>query len=68
MNRATNRAVNPTPSTEVLLRADDTQAALPLASSGVLRWVWESKYGPILIEVVDDSVFVNGERVEPHAG
>ncbi|HZF79970.1 MAG TPA: hypothetical protein VEZ89_09265 [Rubrivivax sp.] len=53
---------------EVLLRADDTQSVLPLASAGVQRWVWESKYGAILIEVVDDRVFVNGELVEPHAG
>ena len=51
---------------EVLLRADDTQAALPLASEGVSRWVWESRYGPILIEVIGDRVFVNGELVEPH--
>lgn len=51
---------------EVLLRADDTQSALPLASQGVMRWVWESRYGPILIEVVEDRVFVNGELVEPH--
>ena len=54
--------------TEVLLRRDDTQAVLPLASAGVQRWVWESKYGAILIEVVEDRVFVNGELVEPHAG
>lgn len=56
------------PAPEVLLRADDTQSALPLATEGVQRWVWESKYGAILIEVVDERVFVNGELVEPHAG
>ena len=53
---------------EVLLRADDSQAALPLASEGVLRWVWESRYGAILIEVIEDQVFVNGELVERHVG
>lgn len=53
---------------EVLLRADDHQAALPLASEGVQRWVWESRYGPMLIEVIDERVFVNGDLVEPHAG
>jgi hypothetical protein len=53
---------------EVLLRPDDGQSALPLASVGVQRWVWEGKFGAILIEVVDDQVFVNGELVEPHAG
>lgn len=52
---------------EVLLRhADDRQTALPLASEGVLRYVWESKYGSILIEVVGSYVFVNGDRVERH--
>lgn len=61
-------AVNLALAPEVLLRADDTQAALPLATEGVLRWVWESKYGAILIEVIEGRVFVNGELVEPHAG
>ena len=53
---------------EVLLRPDDGQAPLLLASEGVQRWVWEGKFGPMLIEVVDGQVFVNGELVEPHAG
>jgi len=53
---------------EVLLRPDDGQAALPLASVGVQRWVWEGKFGAILIEVIEGRVFVNGEVVEPHAG
>lgn len=52
---------------EVLLRqADDGQASLPLASAGVQRWVWESRYGPMLIEVIAGEIFVNGSRVEPH--
>ncbi len=52
---------------EVLLRnADDGQADLPLTSENVLRVVWESRYGAILIEVVGNDVFVNGQRVEPH--
>jgi len=54
-------------SPEVLLRhADDHQRPLPLAGDAVLRWVWESKFGPIVIEVVGNDVFVNGQRVEPH--
>ena len=54
-------------SSQVLLRhADDRQTALRLASEGVLRYVWESKYGSIVIEVVGNDVFVNGQRVEPH--
>lgn len=52
---------------EVLLRrADDGQAALPLATPGVQRWVWESRYGSILIEVIRDEIFVNGQRVQVH--
>jgi hypothetical protein len=52
---------------EVLIcRADDQQSALPRASKGVLRYVWESRYGSILIEVSGTDVFVNGQRVEPH--
>jgi len=52
---------------EVLLRRDgDHQAALPLASESVLRYVWESRYGTILIEVLGTDVFVNRQRVEPH--
>jgi hypothetical protein len=52
---------------EVLLRvAVDDQAALPLATDGVLRYVWTSRFGSILIEVIGDEVFVNGKRVERH--
>jgi len=52
---------------EMLLRRDgDHQAAFPLASEGVLRYVWESRYGSILIVVSGSDVFVNGQRVEPH--
>jgi ATP-dependent Zn protease len=54
-------------SREVLLRAEqDAQRALELATAGVARWVWESRYGPMLIEVAGGEVFVNGDRVEPH--
>ena len=63
--------MNRVPSPEVRLGTghhDDAQSALPLATEGVLRWVWESKFGAILIEVVDGQVFVNGELVEPHPG
>ncbi len=47
--------------------AADTQPALPLASDGVMRWVWQGRFGAMLIEVIGSEVFVNGERVEPHA-
>lgn len=40
------------------------QQRLPLASAGVLRHVWESRFGPILIEVIGEQAFVNGALVE----
>jgi hypothetical protein len=43
------------------------QPALPLASDGVRRWLWHGRFGDMLIEVVGEQVFVNGQRVEPHA-
>lgn len=51
----------------VVGQTDDAQPSLPLASDGVRRWVWQSKFGAILIEVVGPDVFINGQRVEPHA-
>ena len=44
---------------------DDPQARLPLATEDVLRYVWEGKFGSMLIEVVGDKIFVNGKPVEP---
>jgi hypothetical protein len=53
---------------ELVLRSDtDPQLGLPLASAGVQRWVWQSAFGPILIEVRDGDAFVNGGRVTPIA-
>jgi hypothetical protein len=49
---------------EVLLRINDSGDELPLSTAGVLRYVWKSRYGEILIEVVDGDIFVNGSRVE----
>jgi hypothetical protein len=52
---------------EVLLGVDSPQEPqLPLASEGVQRYVWEGRFGPMLIEVRGGAVFVNGQRVEPH--
>ena len=45
---------------------EDAQPSLPLASDGVRRWAWQSRYGAMLIEVIGEEVFVNGQRVEPH--
>jgi len=51
---------------EVLRRLDESpQADLPLATEGVLRYVWENRFGEMLIEVIDGVVYVNGDRVEP---
>lgn len=47
--------------------AADPQAQLPLATDGVRRVIWHLAMGPILIEVRDGDVFVNGQRVEPLA-
>jgi hypothetical protein len=52
---------------EHLLLHDTTQTPLPLATAGVERYVWEGKFGHMLIEVIDGMVFVNGQRVEPIA-
>jgi hypothetical protein len=53
---------------DVLLAADEAvEPSLPLASDGVRRWVWHSRYGAMLIEAIGTEVFVNGQRVEPHA-
>jgi hypothetical protein len=46
-------------------RADEP--ALPLATEGVQRYVWQSAFGPMLIEVRDGIAFVNGQEVVPFA-
>ena len=51
----------------VVGQTDDAQPSLPLASDGVRRWVWQSRFGAILIEVVGPDVLINGQRVEPYA-
>jgi hypothetical protein len=46
---------------------DNNEPELPLVAEGVQRYVWESAFGPMLIEVHDGAAFVNGQRVEPIA-
>lgn len=46
-------------------RSDSLQADLPLAAEGVLRYVWENRFGSMLIEVKDGQAFVNGRAVQP---
>lgn len=56
--------MNPPLLPEVLLGAQPVdQPALTLATEGVQRFVWQSAYGPMLIEVRDGAAFVNGKRV-----
>ncbi|HEY2559629.1 MAG TPA: hypothetical protein VGI48_07985 [Caldimonas sp.] len=53
---------------EILLGDHDReQMPLSLAAEGVLRYVWQSAFGPMLIEVRDGIAFVNGEPVTPIA-
>jgi hypothetical protein len=47
--------------------ADPGQMPLELAADGVLRYVWQSAFGPILIEVREGRAFVNGQPVTPLA-
>jgi len=50
---------------EVFNRLDtNPQGDLPLATDGVLRYIWESRFGSMLIEVRDGRAYVNGKQVE----
>ena len=40
------------------------QVELPLAAEGVLRYVWDSRFGTMLIEVKEGRAHVNGQAVE----
>lgn len=42
------------------------EAPWPAAPRPAARWVWQSRFGAIVIEVRGDDVYVNGDRVEPH--
>ena len=51
---------------EVLLGVDVfEEPQLPLATEGVQRYVWESRFGAMLIEVREGNAYVNGQRVDP---
>lgn len=59
--------MNAQPLPEVLLGVDSLdEPQLPLASDGVQRYVWHSRFGPMLIEVKGGAVFVNEQLVVPH--
>jgi hypothetical protein len=54
---------------QILLKRDRSpQTDLELATEGVLRYVWSSEWGDMLIEVIAGTVYVNGERVDTAAG
>jgi hypothetical protein len=66
MSRTATAMIAPSP--EILLgEHDPEQLPLSLATEGVLRYVWQSAFGPILIEVREGVAFVNGEPVTPIA-
>lgn len=40
------------------------QVELPLVAEGVLRYVWDSRFGAMLVEVNEGRAYVNGPAVE----
>ncbi len=42
-------------------------AEVGAADRAAQQWVWHSRFGTIVIEVRGKDVFVNGDRVAPHA-
>ena len=62
--------VNPRPaSVPDVPVADPRSGKPPLPAEGAQRqrWLWQGRFGTILIEVVGDAVFVNGQQVRRHA-
>lgn len=59
--------MNPSTQPDIHLGRPPSEPELALVSDGVQRYVWESAFGPILIEVSEGAVFVNGERVQSAA-
>jgi hypothetical protein len=55
---------SPTPEIHIDL-PNPGEPELPLAADGLLRYVWHSRFGDMLVEVHDGCAFVNGEAVEP---
>ena len=54
----------PTPEVHVgLVNRDEPE--LPLSADEVVRYVWHSKFGDVLVEVRDGHAYVNGEMVNP---
>jgi len=54
---------------DVFIRPEPSpQLDLPLDDHGVQRYVWESRFGTVLIEVRNGQIFVNGRLVKPAEG
>jgi len=51
---------------KLLLEPNSADPCVPLAHS-LPPMLWQSAFGPILIEVRDGAAYVNGERVTPAA-
>jgi hypothetical protein len=54
----------PLPPAILRAAAPDLSPAAPLPAQGVQRYVWDSRFGAMLIEVKDGEAYVNGQRVE----
>ena len=54
----------PLPPDVILRSSPSPQAELPLAAAGVQRWLWEGRFGAMLIEVVGNIAYVNGDPVQ----
>lgn len=39
----------------------------PVSNGGAQRWVWHGRFGAMLIEVISEQIYVNGQRVVRHA-
>jgi hypothetical protein len=51
---------------EVLLGQDTfAEPEMPLATEGVQRYVWHSRFEAMLLEIKDGVAYVNGQAVEP---
>lgn len=45
----------------------DEAAVIGVMDSPTTQWIWHSRFGTIVIEVRGSDVYVNGDRVAPHA-
>lgn len=53
------------PTELALLRAAALPEAARPAAVGGFRYLWQGKFGSMIIEVIDGLIYVNGDPVEP---